>query len=119
MKVLFVDDEVDLLEIASGFFEDENISLDVCSDFHKALKLTEINQYDVIITDANMPSGSGLELLRILKNEKKFPGKLILVTGDLLKNNSKITYHDVIVHKPIAFTDLIEQIKSFNLLTPG
>lgn len=111
MKVLYIDDEVDLLDIARGFFEDENIEIDTCSDFHEALKLAEGNVYDVIISDANMPSGSGFDLFRILRNEMNYTGKLIIATGDLQKKDSmEVHGYDMAVYKPIDFFELIESV---------
>lgn len=112
MKVLYIDDEVDLLDIAKGFFEDENVEIDVCSDFHEAIKFAEQNEYDVIISDANMPSGSGFELFKILRNEMNYTGKLIIATGDLQKKDSKeIHGYDMAVYKPIDFFELIDSVK--------
>lgn len=113
MKVLFVDDEVDLLEIAAGFFEDENISLDTASDFSTALKKIKENNYDVIISDANMPTGSGIELFSILNKEMNFQGKLVLATGEM-ENPAwkKLARYDLVVNKPLDFLNLITQVKS-------
>lgn len=113
MKVLFVDDEEDLLEIAVGFFEDENLDLDTASDFSTALSKIKENNYDVIISDANMPTGSGIELFTILNNEMNYKGKLILATGDL-ENPAwkKTTRYDFVVNKPLDFADLIQRVKS-------
>lgn len=111
MKILFVDDEEDLLEIALGFFEDENLALDTASDIQTALEKISGNSYDVIISDANMPSGSGLSLFKKL-NEMEFKGKMILATGDLEKPSWKAeATYDFVVNKPLDFSELIERIK--------
>lgn len=111
MKVLFVDDETDLLEIAQGFFEDENIELVTSSDFHDALQKVKSDSFDAVISDNNMPSGNGRELLRLIKDELKFKGKLVLVTGDL-QRNSESDACDLVVLKPINFIDFVDKIKS-------
>lgn len=112
MKVLYVDDEVDLLEIARDFFLDEQIHLDTSSEFHEALKLAKENSYDVIISDANMPTGTGFDLFRILRNDYGYKGKLIIATGDMQnKGLQELHGYDLAVYKPIDFFDLIETIK--------
>jgi DNA-binding response OmpR family regulator len=113
MKVLFVDDEVDLLEIASGFFEDENISLDTASDFTTALSMIKSNQYDVIISDANMPTGSGIELFSIVNKDQNYKGKLILATGEMESPAwRKQARYDLVINKPLNFVELVDKVKS-------
>jgi len=48
-RVLYIDDEVDLLELAASFFEEENLPIETCSDFNQALNLIRNNHFDVII----------------------------------------------------------------------
>jgi DNA-binding response OmpR family regulator len=113
-RILYIDDEVDLLDLAASFFEDENLPIETCSDFHEALALIRKNPYDLIISDAKMPSGSGFELFRIIKQEKIFSGKIILVTGNLDNPaEPQALGYDLIIYKPIKFQDLIEKVKSF------
>ena len=113
-KILYVDDEVDLLEIAACFFEEEQLHLDICSDFHEALNLLHKNNYDVIISDSNLPSGSGAELFNILKKELCFEGKFILLTGEaFLRDQAEDLAFDQILFKPVDFQQLIKLIKSY------
>jgi|SRR5690606_8221114 len=112
-RILYIDDEVDLLDLAASFFEDEGLPIKTCSDFNQALELVRNNRYDLIISDAKMPSGSGFELLEIIKKEGHFHGKTILVTGNL-QNMSDVdkTGFDRVIFKPISFQDLIDQVRS-------
>lgn len=113
-RVLYVDDEVELLELAKSFFEDESVPLEICPDFHQALSLVKATQYDVIISDARMPSGSGQELFHILRHKLGYKGKLILVTGNLEKAGAVVDY-DLVIYKPIKFHDLVDVVKSYLL----
>lgn len=110
--VLYIDDEIDLLEIAAGFFQEEGIDIDTCSDIHQALELIDKKNYEVIISDAKMPLGSGYELFKILKKERGFKGKLILVTGDLQDQEIQGERFDVVMFKPLVFQDLVQKVKS-------
>lgn len=110
-RVLYVDDEVDLLELASSFFEDENLRLETCSDYNRALELIRHNNYDLIISDAKMPMGSGQDLIRAARQDIQFKGKIILVTGNLEGPATEIEC-DLILYKPINFPQLIETIKN-------
>jgi|688.fasta_scaffold1971215_1 DNA-binding response OmpR family regulator len=113
-RVLYIDDEVDLLDLAEGFFLEENVPVDTCSDFFRAVELIKENLYEVIVSDAKMPSGTGMDLFKLLRNQFNFRGKLILVTGDL--DNLELladTGLDVILYKPIAFEELVKTVKSY------
>lgn len=113
MRILYIDDETDLLDLAASFFEDEGLPIETVSDFDEALKLIRANAYDVIISDAKMPSGSGFDLFKIIKTEGHFKGKSILVTGDL-DNHTEANKHgfDLVIYKPIKFQELIDTVKS-------
>lgn len=113
-QILYVDDEIDLLNLAQTFFEDEGITLDISSDIHAALIKIKSGQYSVIISDAKMPSGSGHELFRVLRSELNFQGKLFLVTGDLEKNSQGETpYYDEVIYKPIEFHYLVDEVRKY------
>lgn len=112
MNILYVDDEKDLLELASSFFEDENVPLDTSHDFHQALELIRNKRYDLIISDVRMPSGSGLELIAKAREEGKFSGKFILVSGDLKsQDEAKKAGCDLMMNKPLDFFALIDSVR--------
>lgn len=116
-RVLYIDDELELLDLAASFFEDENIPIETCSDFQQALNLVRTNNYDLIISDAKMPSGSGHELFNIIRAEKLFKGKIILVTGNIEKFGDDEKYgYDLVIYKPIHFQELISKVKEILLL---
>lgn len=110
-KIIYIDDEVDLLELASSFFEDEGLPIETCSDFNEALSLLKSNRYDLVITDAKMPTGSGYDLINFLRNDQKFQGKIILATGSLQDAGDNAGY-DIVVQKPIDFIQLIDTAKN-------
>ncbi|MFP5386380.1 MAG: response regulator [Bacteriovoracia bacterium] len=112
VNVLYVDDEADLLDLALSFFEDENIPLDTCSNLESALSLLKKNDYRVIITDAKMPGGTGFDLIRIIREDLQFKGKIILATGSLQRSEANAGY-DYVIQKPINFADMIEKVKEF------
>ena len=66
MKILIVDDSSTMRRIIGnvvmqlGFAKDD---FDEAEDGVKAWKLLEENQYDIILTDWNMPNMNGLELV--------------------------------------------------------
>ena len=109
-RILYVDDEADLVELASSFFEDSEIPIDTSTDFQHALNLIRKNNYDIIISDVNMPTGSGHELYATIKKENIFHGKFVLVTGNAPGNEDTSEY-ELVILKPINFMDLVDEIK--------
>ena len=110
-RILYIDDECDLLMLASSFFADESLPIETCSSMSEALQKIKHCSYDLIISDARMPSGTGQELLTKLRNENLFQGKFILVTGNLDHDNLSGQGCDLVLFKPLSFQDLVEQAK--------
>ncbi len=116
-RILYIDDEEDLVNLAESFFMDENIPVDTATSFHQALEMIKKRSYDLIISDAMMPTGTGQELLRLVKSEKLFSGKFILVTGNIENNeNQQHREYDMVIYKPLRFQELIHEAKKMLLL---
>lgn len=116
-KILYIDDEQDLVEIASAFFEDEGLPIDVCTTYQSALEMIRNNKYDMIISDANMPTGSGKELVSLVRKEGSFCGKSILVTGNIENmDDEENQSYEMIVIKPLHFQEFINKVKKLILL---
>ncbi|MBP1927610.1 PAS domain S-box-containing protein [Methanolinea mesophila] len=68
IRVLYVDDEPGLLELARLFIEKlGNFSVDTVESAYGALEKIDIGDYDVIVSDYQMPGMDGLELLKKLR----------------------------------------------------
>jgi len=65
IKVLFVDDEPDFLELSKTYLEAINPKLSVhpVNSVNQAFEVLSSNSYDVIISDYQMPGANGLEFL--------------------------------------------------------
>ncbi|MFW9992353.1 MAG: response regulator [Candidatus Odinarchaeota archaeon] len=71
ITVLHVDDEEDYLDIVKLYLEslNGNFHVDTVSSAEKALDLLQLRDYDVIISDHQMPVITGLELLEKLRKQ--------------------------------------------------
>jgi PAS domain S-box-containing protein len=80
-RVLYVDDEPDLLEIGKLFLEkDGRLSVDVITSAPGALSLMASTSYDAIISDYQMPEMDGIEFLKQVRSSgNSIP--FILFTG--------------------------------------
>ncbi|NLE04090.1 MAG: PAS domain S-box protein, partial [Crenarchaeota archaeon] len=81
IKILLVDDENDFLLVTKQILEMvEDFRVDVASSVDQAFKKLETQEYDVIVSDYEMPNCNGLEFLKMLQEQKNnIP--FILFTG--------------------------------------
>ncbi|HEY3421497.1 MAG TPA: PAS domain S-box protein [Methanomassiliicoccales archaeon] len=80
-RVVYVDDEPRLLEITKTFLEqDDEIHVDIEELPHRALAAIASGTYDVIVSDYQMPTMDGIELLKTLR-AKGDRTPFILFTG--------------------------------------
>lgn len=66
-RLLWVDDEIDLLKAHILFLEKKGYGVDTASNGYDALELCQQTNYDLILLDENMPGLSGLETLSRIK----------------------------------------------------
>lgn len=89
MKILIIEDEKDLSQSISDYLKSEDYVCELAPDFQRAIEKTETYDYDCILLDLSLPGGSGLEILRQLKVNKKLDGVLVISAKDSL--DDKIT----------------------------
>ncbi len=79
IKILWVDDEVDLLKPHIMFLEKKEYSVTTCTNGTDAVELIGDELFDVVFLDENMPGLSGLETLNEIK-EKRPNLPVIMIT---------------------------------------
>ncbi|MFK5889963.1 MAG: bifunctional response regulator/alkaline phosphatase family protein [Flavobacteriaceae bacterium] len=70
VRILWVDDEIDILKPHIIFLENKNYNVTPCNSGYEGLELVERKGFDVVLLDENMPGLSGLETLSELKSIK-------------------------------------------------
>ena len=79
IKILWVDDEIDLLKPHIIFLEKKNFEVTTCNNGRDAVDVFADNNFDIVFLDENMPGMSGLETLAEIK-EKKSSTPVIMIT---------------------------------------
>jgi CheY-like chemotaxis protein len=71
MKILYVEDEADIREIAAFALEDEGFEIEFCESGERALDTAKTFHPDMILLDVMMP---GMDGPTTLENLRKLPG---------------------------------------------
>ena len=78
-KLLWVDDEIDLLKPHILFLQKKNYEIETCQSGAEAIETIKEKDFDLMFLDENMPGISGLETLTQIKNLKP-DIKVVMVT---------------------------------------
>ena len=81
--ILVVDDDELILKVARSVLQKAGFAVTLAKDGHAALEALDLELYDMVITDANMPNGiSGFQLAStIRKNERIASIPIMFLTG--------------------------------------
>ncbi len=112
MKILVIEDEPELNHSVVAFLRQAGYIVESAMSFRQALEKIEGYVYDCIVLDIMLPGGSGLELLRVLKEDRKDEGVIIVSAKDSL--DDKITGialgADDYLAKPFHLSELMVRI---------
>lgn len=114
MKLLVVEDELDLLEVIRQSLEKENYLVETAGSYAFALEKIVSYEYDCILLDIMLPDGTGLDLLAELKQMNKSDNVIIISAKDSLEDKIKgleMGADDYLV-KPFHIAELNARIKS-------
>ena len=113
VKILWVDDEVELLKPHIFFLQNKGYEVDTCNNGYDAIDMVRTASYDLIILDEMMPGMTGLETLPLIKDVRPTT-PIIMVTKSEEENlmdkaiGSKIA--DYII-KPVNPNQVLLSIK--------
>jgi len=114
MKILIVEDEVQLAGSIRQYLQRENYLCEIAEDITKGRQMIEDFAYDCILLDINLPEGSGLTLLKELKQDKKTDGVIIISARDGLEDkilSLKLGADDYLA-KPFHLAELSARVEA-------
>ncbi|WP_374965404.1 response regulator transcription factor [Lysinibacillus sp. RS5] len=114
MRILVVEDELDLQEAIAEGLRIEGYAVDTCSNGEDAYELAYVENYDLIILDLNLPKMDGLKVLEKLREENKELKILILSARSSVNDKVKgldIGANDYLT-KPFEFAELEARIRN-------
>ncbi len=84
MRILVVDDEVELAEAVARGLRREGYAVDVAHDGESALDMAFLTPYDLVCLDLTMPGIDGLEVCRRLREDppdEGDPPRVLMLTA--------------------------------------
>jgi len=114
MKLLIVEDEIELLNVTCGYLQKEDFICEAAANFFEAEDKLISYQYDVVILDINLPDGNGLELLKLIKGKSPETGVLIVSAKNSLDDKLKglDLGADDYITKPFHLAELNSRVNS-------
>jgi len=114
MKILIVEDEKNLRETIIDFLKIEGYVCEYSETVEQGSEKLEIYEYDCLLLDIGLPDGSGLKLIKQLKD--KHPGTGIIIISARNSLDNKIEGLDLgaddYIAKPFNLTELNSRLKS-------
>ena len=108
-KILVVDDELEILSLLETFLKGKGHETIAVDNGEKALELiSQDGSIDLMILDVRMPRVSGGDVLKEM-NEKGIKTPVIVLTGSLGAETSKLTADDYLM-KPVDLTELSNKV---------
>ena len=78
MKILVIEDNLELLYDIKGFLEEEGNICEVAPNYRAALGKIGFFPYDILVVDITLPDGSGLDIIRVVKKENIDVGIIVI-----------------------------------------
>jgi len=114
MKLLIIEDEKELAASIASYLKNENYTCEIASNYKQALDKIETSDYECIALDITLPGGSGMQLLKELKNNKKTDGVIIISAKNSIDdriNGLRLGADDYLV-KPFHLSELAARINA-------
>ncbi|MBU3021117.1 response regulator [Aestuariibacter sp. A3R04] len=115
MKLLIIEDNQALRELLNDKLAANGYTIDAADSCTEARAFIQHVKYDLIVLDLGLPDGNGIDLLRTIRNQKKYTNPCIILSArDALQ--SKIDGLDAgaddYLIKPFEFAELHARIRA-------
>ena len=114
MKVLVIEDDLELLDAVREGLEEEGIRADTATSYREGILKAESGGHDVIVLDVMLPGGRGTELCKALRERgSETPVLFLTALGaeDDLVEGFGAGGDDYLV-KPFAFRELVARLRA-------
>lgn len=113
-RICIIDDEKSICESLKWILEKKGYDVKYETVFNSAKELMKKEEFDLFFIDLVMPGGSGIDLIKFKKENKK-DGKIIVITGypstPTLVDSVRLQVFDYL-SKPIDPNDVIKIVEN-------
>ena len=81
-NILIIDDDKRLRELLEDYLLEKKFIVYLCDDFRSAKEILEYFLFDLIIIDRMMPTGDGIDLIKIIKEKYETPIIMLTAMGE-------------------------------------
>lgn len=114
MKILLIEDEEKAVRFLSKGLVEEGFVVDSFQNGGEGLTAAEMNRYDCLIIDANLPGMSGYEIVRSLRSKSNSTPIIMLTARDSVEDriHGIESGSDVYLVKPFSFQEVLAYVRS-------
>ena len=114
MRILLVEDDMDLAQFIRKGLKEEQYAVDFAADGQEGLELALRNPYDLLILDIMLPKLDGLTLCRRLRAEGNRAPVVLLTARNTVQDkvSGLDTGADDYLTKPFAFAELLARVRA-------
>jgi len=115
LRVLVVEDAMDQALLLRSVLEAEGYRVQTAQDGTHALEIYDAGDFDLVVTDLNLPGMDGFDLTKELKKPHRNPS-VIAVTAYMHQTYIESAYRagvDHLLHKPLQPEELLERIREY------
>ena len=111
-SILIIDDDKRLRELLEDYLKEKKYKIYLCDDFSSANEILQYFSFDLVIIDRMMPSGDGIDLIKIIKENKNIPVIMLTALGESENRIQGLQYGaDDYLPKPFEPEELYLRIK--------
>lgn len=82
-SILIIDDDKRLRELLKKYLSEKKYNIYLCDDFKTSKEILQFFTFDLIIVDRMMPTGDGINLIKVIKDKSDVPVILLTAMGEI------------------------------------
>ena len=125
VRILLVEDSPESRFLVQSYLKDPRFELETAEDGLQAIASFQLNRYDLVLMDGQLPGCSGYEATRRIRewerNEHRTPTPILALTADALEGDRRRALEagcDAHLSKPIMKQTLLEAIEAYTAAGP-